>query len=99
MSKQQKELVKYLANTYGEDEWEELIGSVHWSKLNESFAVHRSNERSESIAAKLSPDSDGENLAKQTAGDVSHSRKRKPTRKRKNRFLPFAKKRRFKRSL
>ena len=99
VSEQRKELVKYLANTYGEDEWEELIGSVHWSKLNESFAVHRSNERSESIAAKLSPDSDGENLAKQTAGDVSHSRKRKPTRKRKNGFLPFAKKRRFKRSL
>ena len=96
---QRQELVKYLANKHGEDEWEEMIGPVHWSKLNEIFALYRSNERSESIAAKLSSDSDGENSAKQSAVDVSRSRKRKPTRKRKNRFLTFAKKRRFKRSL
>ena len=96
---QRQELVKYLANKHGEDEWEEMIGPVHWSKLNEIFALYRSNEWSESIAAKLSSDSDGENSAKQSAVDVSRSRKRKPTRKRKNRFLPFAKKRRFKRSL
>ena len=101
MSKQREELVKHLVKNYDCDRWEELIGPIHWRKLNSSFKVHSGNQLSETIASNSSCNSEKDDLSNPTAGDVSSSRKRKTAIDKKNRFLPNAraKKRNYQRNL